>query len=639
MNLITKLQFLLFVFLLIGCTEKSRTAQENLQVAFMADVHLLDVYGQLEDSDYKGVQHPENGEFVLARTMEAQLHSTRLFNENYFAFLAALDDVVQRGIKYVVLPGDFSDDGQPLNVRGLKRILDEYSSTHGVSFFLTTGNHDPVRPFTVDGGKKDFLGEGGRPQAIFSNEAARRTGPKESLPVVISKDLQMLGYGEIVDQLGSYGFLPQKTNVYWGTPFSDYEYTAYSYQKAVQESPLSKRTYLMPPSDTPLPDVSYLVEPVDGVWLVGIDANVYLPSEKVETEPENGKNYKSAGIGYKSVLTHKQYLIDWLKKVTQEAEKLNKKLLVFSHYPVVDFNDRAADDIKRLLGDRKMQLHRMPGNEVSALLADAGVKVHFGGHMHINDTGIFTSENGNTVVNVQIPSLAAYVPAYKLVTFKDSQSMEVETIVMDSVPRFKELFPLYAREHDYLTESGASPIWNREILEVENYRDYTLMHLTELVRFRFLENDWPADLRHFLLSCNGHDLLMFSHLKKVTSYHELTDSVFQESKEWEMANQEVEALLIRESMSVESFKAWGGYDLICDVYKLRSADQMALDDIGQQRFRQYQLIMEAFRAKDAVTELESELQKLANIFHLISNGESSGHFMVQLNNCEVVNLE
>ena len=147
-----------------SCKEKEVEAKGNVRIAFMSDVHLQDIYGTFSDTDYKGIKNPVTGKYNTIRTMKAQLHSTRLFNENYFAFLAALDDAVQRGIKIVALPGDFTDDGQPLNVRALRRILDTYSKKHNMTFLITTGNHDPVRPVEQDAGKKDFLGEGGRAQ-------------------------------------------------------------------------------------------------------------------------------------------------------------------------------------------------------------------------------------------------------------------------------------------------------------------------------------------------------------------------------------------------------------------------------------------------------------------------------------------
>lgn len=111
----------------------------------MSDIHLLDVRGTLKDVGYSGIKNPKTGKKGLIRTRDAQLHSTRLFNENYFAFRAALDDAARRGVKLIALPGDFSDDGQLLNIRGLHHILDEYVVKHGISFFLTMGNHDPIR--------------------------------------------------------------------------------------------------------------------------------------------------------------------------------------------------------------------------------------------------------------------------------------------------------------------------------------------------------------------------------------------------------------------------------------------------------------------------------------------------------------
>ena len=122
-----KLLYAALILVAMSCVGQEESNLKDLRITFLSDVHMHDVYGEFQDNDYKGVQNPKNGQFATIRTMEAQLHSTRLFNENYFAFLAALDEVVKRGIKYVVLPGDFSDDGQPFNVRCLKQILDRYS--------------------------------------------------------------------------------------------------------------------------------------------------------------------------------------------------------------------------------------------------------------------------------------------------------------------------------------------------------------------------------------------------------------------------------------------------------------------------------------------------------------------------------
>lgn len=83
------------------------TEKAAVQIAFIADVHLQDIFGKFQDNNYQGIPNPVTGEFANIRTMNSQLHSTRIFNENYFAFLEALNDISRRGIQQVVLPGRF----------------------------------------------------------------------------------------------------------------------------------------------------------------------------------------------------------------------------------------------------------------------------------------------------------------------------------------------------------------------------------------------------------------------------------------------------------------------------------------------------------------------------------------------------
>src|SRR5690606_4518111 len=110
-------------------------------------------------------------------------------------------------------------------------------------------------------------------------------------------------------------------------------------------------------------------------------------------------------------------------------------LIAFSHYPMVDFNDDASHELKSLFGANKMQLQRVPTEEVAQQFADAGIQIHFGGHMHINDTGVRTTAKGNTLFNIQTPSLAAYMPAYKILTIHSNEEVEVETVVISKAAK------------------------------------------------------------------------------------------------------------------------------------------------------------------------------------------------------------
>lgn len=599
------LSIIFMSLLLFSCKENNNKTDESFKIAFMADVHLQDIYGTFSDSEYKGVLNPETGKYTLARTMQSQLQSTRLFNENYFAFLAALDDVVSRNIKYVVLPGDFSDDGQMLNIRGLKRILTSYTKKHGIQFILTTGNHDPVRPFYQDAGKHDFLGEDGKQQPIFSSNDIYNIALPENLKPIFTKDIAKLGYKQILSELGEFGFFPKQTDTYWETPFSNYNYSDYNFDDALNQSELSKRKYQIPPYGTEIPDVSYLVEPTDGLWFMAIDANVYISNTSKKDDIENPNNYNSASVGYNQVLTHKKHLLIWMKNVTQRAKSLNKKLIVFSHYPSVDFNDGATENIKQLLGTNKMQLHRVPSRAVSKAFVDAGVKVHFGGHMHINDTGVANFESA-TLVNVQIPSLAAYIPAYKIATI-NNETIEIETIVIDAVPRFKELFPLYKQEYTYLKKTGLETLWDSTILSTKNYKDFTQAHLKELVRLRFLKDDWNIPFTEFLLNSTGNDLLKLASM---------------------------------ENVNLKDFDSCTGIDMLFDLYRLHSADALAFNDIGEQRLINYKLLINGFLNKfenlEAPSKIEKDFYQFCIIFSKLLKGKPSVNFAINLGNGKII---
>ncbi|XCF05979.1 metallophosphoesterase [Tamlana crocina] len=587
---------LLFVVLLCFSCKKERD-DTSYKVAFMADVHLQDIYGSFSDSDYKGVLNPETNTFTLARTMQSQLQSTRLFNENYFAFLSALDDIVSKNIKYVVLPGDFSDDGQMLNIKGLKRILKKYSEAHSIKFILTTGNHDPVRPFYQEAGKHDFIGEGGKQQPIFSSEEIYKAKDSSALAPVFTKDIAKLGYEDILNELKDFGFYPKQSDVYWETPFTNYSYENYQFRDALKQADLSNRNYEIPPFGSQIPDVSYLVEPEEGIWFLAIDANVYVPKDT--------NNFSSASIGYNNVLSHKTHLIAWIKTVTKRAEILNKKLVVFSHFPMVEFNDGASENIRLLLGEDKMQLHRVPDEAVAKAFIETGVKVHFGGHMHINDTGIATFESGS-LVNVQIPSLAAYIPAYKIATVS-ADKVEIETVVIDSVPRFKELFPLYKQEYAFLKSKGGNALWDSTILNSRNYKDFTQGHLKGLINSRFLQIDWDIPFTKFLLSLTK---------KSVAEFVSIDEN------------------------SLEGFEDWTGFDMLFDLYRLRSADALAFQDIGAKNIENYKSIIEAylihFKEISKPSEIENDFLQFCVIFKKFLYGAPSTNFSINLSNSKIV---
>lgn len=579
------------------------SAQKPVRIAFLSDVHFQDLYGSFSDNDFKGIINPKTGKPTILRTMDSQLHSTRIFNENYFAFLKALDDIAAKRIKIVAMPGDFSDDGQAYNIRGLHKILEKYHKNYGIDFYITTGNHDPVGPFRQDAGKDDFLGEDGNPLGIYSKENLGKTKNK-----IIAKDIAESGYLEILDELKTFGFYPKKENLYWNTPFGQDAYKNYSFEKALQNADYSKRMYEVEKGFS-VPDLSYVVEPVKGVWMIAIDGNTYIP-KNLNGKPNDPVNYRGASIGYNNVLTNKKHLIEWVKKIMQEAKTNGKTVIAFTHYPMIDFNDGATNEIKNLLGEKKWQLERVPDEEVAKAFAEAGLRIHFAGHMHINDTGI-RKIGDKMLVNVQVPSLAAYLPSYKILTIHSPEKMEVQTEVLNDVPRFDELFSLYEKEFEALSKNNNNILWNKDILKTKSYHDFMLFHLKELVRLRMIPDDWSADFIEKTKTLNGENLLLLA----------------QNSNRG-----------FKQKINSKPFTQWNFENLLFDLYKFQSADELAKKDIPKERLQQYQTLEKLFETNQSQDPFIIQLKSVFKILSLLSNGDPADHFEIDLKNQEIKRL-
>ncbi|MFB9054842.1 metallophosphoesterase [Formosa undariae] len=614
----------------------------TVEIAFISDIHFQDIYGEFSDNEYKGIYNNKTNKHTLLRTMDAQLHSTRIFNENYFALFAALDDMVKKGIKYVALPGDYTDDGQAIHLKGLQQILQSYEITYGMQFFITTGNHDPVGPFAQDSGKSDFMGINGQSQGIYSYSPLKNNSKTETtdLPVIRSKDIKKLGYTGVLNHLKSFGFFPEAHNLYWATPFSKYTAETYTYQAALQQSSITNRMYNITPGYT-IPDASYVVEAAPNVWLLGLDANVYLPKDSINGNALNPKNYTGASIGYNNVLTHKTHLITWVKTIASEAKRLNKTLIAFSHYPMIDFNDDASEALESFFEGKKWQLERVPQEAVSQLFFDAGIKIHVAGHMHINDTGIRTFKNEESLINIQTPSIAAYIPGYKILKIKANNEIEVNTVQIDTVPNFDDLFPLYEKEYKHLTSEGKS-LWNHDILNSTSYHDFSMFHLKELVRLRFLEEDWVPRFKDFMLNITAEELLLLPYLNTNIPINTLCLEKTKYKTDWELADNKAVLALQTSDLTLEDFKDWTGFDMIFDFYRIRNADVLAITDIGDKQIAIYKWLFDTYKTTLSQNKNDDNRQKLlafSSIFLQFLNGAPANNFTIDYNTGTLKTME
>lgn len=581
-----------------------------VKIAFIADIHLHDIYAKVENNQASQLfpKDGTSGSPLLMRSMSAQLGSTRLFNENYFVFKAALDDLVKRNIKLVALPGDFTDDGQPINVQAVAALLDEYQQKHAMQFFTITGNHDPVKPFTVAGGKSNFLQQNGQELGIYSPNHKNCIDDKNT-SVICSQTMQYWGYKEIMATLAQHGFSPQRHYLYYETPFSVSKGKDWNIQNSLNENHFEQRQLTWCTDDDKtqcinMPDASYLVEPIEGLWLLAIDANVYEP---VKSEDGTVTTFKgSSGAGYNAMRTFKQPVLDWVTDVVNRAKQLNKQLVAFSHFPMTDFYDGAAIDIQALFGNKAFQMKRMPSAETENALANTGLQLHFAGHMHINDTGMAKSDSGSVLFNIQVPSLAAYQPGYKLLTLSKQGMAHIETVVLNPIPNFNLLFTHYLTEWHYRDSQNLAN-WDKSILNAKSYLELTDKHLQGVVTQRYLPREWPKTLVDFMRNHDSHKIVALAQCAKETS----DSTQFGE---------------ITQQPAIE------GLSMIFDLYRIRNADHIA--SVPESRKSLYVLLHKLFNTQKACWKGNATTgQQLAELFSLMFkqlDSEASNNFTIDL---------
>ncbi|WP_308993917.1 hypothetical protein QLS71_014100 [Mariniflexile litorale] len=390
-----------------------------------------------------------------------------------------------------------------------------------------------------------------------------------------------------------------------------------------------------------IPDASYLVEFTPNVWLLALDANVYLPKDTINNNALDPMNYKGASIGYNNVINHKTHLINWVKTITKEAKRLNKTLIAFSHYPMVDFNDDASENLKSFFDGNKWQLERVPEEKVAQLFADAGITIHIAGHMHINDTGVRTFPKGKSLVNIQTPSIAAYIPGYKILKIKPSNQIEVNTVTINSVPNFNNLFSLYEKEYNYLKQHK-KPVWNHDILKTDSYRDFTMFHLKKLVRIRFLEDDWVPQFKDFMLNVTGEDLLLLPFLDSEVEFNTFINHKSLYKSNWKQAKTKAKLALKETDYTFQDFKSWNGFDIIFDFYRVRNADILAVNDIGAKQIALYKWLFKNYKNNLTYKNTDLNKQKLLEFYHIFYqflNGAPSNNFIIDYNTGALKNLD
>ena len=433
-------------------------------VAVIADAHFHDTAA---DFGFPGIEI--DGQRITMRSWSETRDSTRVFNESADALHAALEEVRRRGIRHVVLLGDYTDDGQRETTQTLKGILERHRDAHGTAFYALPGNHDIFGPCGRHQ-TKEFLVENGERLSVSSD--AKRAGER----VVISERMYCDGYPEGLGPMAAFGYFRQPDYLHWETPFG----LSDAPQDRLYEvgSPDGSNVYM-------LMDASYLVEPEPGLWLMMIDANIFEPRDGSFERGEEAAFIDSTAAGWNALLRCKPFLLDWIADVRARAEALGKTLLGFSHYPALDPFDGASSVESALFG-KTTTVRRMPLKAVEDALIKAGLAVHFSGHLHVEGV-TRRGEGERSLTNIAVPSLVAFPPAFKVV-HPSRQEIAVETVEMAHLPVNGRICRGYAQEMAFAGEAQDAAFM------AGDYGSFLRDHQRALIKYRYFPREWTAEI-------------------------------------------------------------------------------------------------------------------------------------------------
>ena len=246
--------------------------------------------------------------------------------------------------------------------------------------------------------------------------------------------------------------------------------------------------------------LSYVAEPVEGLWLLALDACRYKENPAEGYPVTAGKFSKQT--------------MNWIQDVLIEAGNQNKSLIAMMHHGVLEHYKKQ----KKHFGEYVVDKHK----KVSALLADHGVRLVFTGHYHAQDITMKTFGRNKFIIDIQTGSLVTYPCPYRLVSISADQVLTVTSGFITSIPSNPD-FERYSENyiHSGIAGIAANTLTGMKVDSAEAWA------LSGQVADAFIAHyagdekvpDKPFDMTG--ISCKGKFLIGFKKNLVKSLYHDL----------------------------------------------------------------------------------------------------------------------
>jgi 3',5'-cyclic AMP phosphodiesterase CpdA len=171
--------------------------------------------------------------------------------------------------------------------------------------------------------------------------------------------------------------------------------------------------------------LSYIVEPVSGLWIFAMDACRYKENT---TSAVTGGKFSTATF-------------NWILSKLAEAKSKNKMVIGMLHHGVVEHYTGEAT----LFPDYVVADYKNVSNQLSA----NGMRYVFTGHYHAQDVTRNTFTGGNDIYDIETGSLVTYPSPVRIVKIAPNQNFDIYTNFIQTINYNTngKTFPQYAKDY------------------------------------------------------------------------------------------------------------------------------------------------------------------------------------------------
>lgn len=261
--------------------------------------------------------------------------------------------------------------------------------------------------------------------------------------------------------------------------------------------------------------LSYAIEPLDGVVVIGIDACRY-----------EDNTFKSEGAEADVCVTSgriKPETLAWIQTQAREARSKGKQVLGVMHHNLVEhFNAQATIAAPYVVDEAA---------EVRKALMEAGVRVVFTGHFHIQDVAKdYNETRTDSIYDVSTGSTVTYPCPFRLVRLNDDNSqMDLQGKYIKSVNLGGELQKDFGGYAQQKLVDGLMPMIGSLVADywdvINEVVNANLGSLGGLVKFP----ETPEALTEMLVECLGEEAVQAYLTFSESNEHKKDGAALQES--------------------------------------------------------------------------------------------------------------